>query len=104
MTHARRRWHTSGAGGADTWQEATRVHANAREGRYVARGLASEGPMGDVATSQTSDASVGRRSRGLESTQSSSRHVRKEIISEALDGRHVASLKLLRGGGELVPF
>ena len=24
-----------GAGGADTWQEATRVHVNAREGRHV---------------------------------------------------------------------
>ena len=28
-------------GGADTWQEATRVHADAREGRHVARGAGS---------------------------------------------------------------
>ena len=32
-----------GAGVADTWQEATRVHVDAREGRHVARGLACEG-------------------------------------------------------------
>ena len=34
-------WPTRGAGGAggmDTWQEATQVHADAREGRHVARG------------------------------------------------------------------
>ena len=29
---------TQGAGGADTWQEVTRVHADAREGHNVARG------------------------------------------------------------------
>ena len=40
-------WPTRGAGGADTWQEATRVHANAREGRHMAEwGLACEGPTG----------------------------------------------------------
>ena len=36
------RWPTRGAGGAqaaDTWQEATRVHAEARVGRHVARGV-----------------------------------------------------------------
>ena len=36
-----RGWPTRGAGGAqgaDTWQEATRVHADAREGRHVALG------------------------------------------------------------------
>ena len=33
-----RAWPTRGAGGADTWQEATRVHADAREGRHVASG------------------------------------------------------------------
>ena len=36
MAHARRRWRV---GGADTWQEATRVHADAREVRHVARGV-----------------------------------------------------------------
>ena len=38
-----------GAGGADTWQEATRstrVHADARVGRHVAGGLAVGGPTG----------------------------------------------------------
>ena len=89
-----RRWRV---GGANMWQEAMRVHVDAREGRHVAKGLASEGPTGNMAASQTSDASVGRRSRGPESTQSSSRHVRKEIISEALGGQHVAS----RGGVNL---
>ena len=36
-----RAWPTrgaSGAGGMDMWQEATRVHADACEGRHVARG------------------------------------------------------------------
>ena len=39
---------TQGAGGADTWQEATRVHADAREGRHMAGGggLAVGGPTG----------------------------------------------------------
>ena len=32
------RWRAGGTGGADTWQEATRVHADAREGRPVAMG------------------------------------------------------------------
>ena len=32
---------TGGAGGADTWQEAMRVHADAREGRHVASGEVS---------------------------------------------------------------
>ena len=44
-----RGWPARGAGGAwgaDTWQEATRVHADAREGRHVAGGSASEGPTG----------------------------------------------------------
>ena len=31
----------SGAGGADTWQEATWVHADAHEGRHLARGAGS---------------------------------------------------------------
>ena len=35
-----------GAQGADTWQEAMRVHADAREGHHVARRLACKGPMG----------------------------------------------------------
>ena len=36
-----------GAGGADTWQEATRVHADACEGRHMAEwGLAFGGPTG----------------------------------------------------------
>ena len=46
---ARPTWHAGGAGGADTWQEATRstwVHADARVGRHVARGLVCEGPTG----------------------------------------------------------
>ena len=44
--HAAQRWRTGGAGGADTRHEATRVHADAREGRHMARGLACEGPTG----------------------------------------------------------
>ena len=44
MAHGRRRWRVGGTG---TWQEAMRVHVDAREGRHVARGgLACEGPMG----------------------------------------------------------
>ena len=42
-----RGWPTRGAGGAqgvDTLQEATRVHADTREGRHVARRSAGEGP------------------------------------------------------------
>ena len=35
-----------GAGGTDTWQEATRVHADARVGRHVAGGLVCDGPTG----------------------------------------------------------
>ena len=35
MVHAR---HAGGVDGVDTWQEATRVHADACEGRHVARG------------------------------------------------------------------
>ena len=35
MAHARRSWCV---GGADTWQAATRVHADACEGLHVARG------------------------------------------------------------------
>ena len=35
-----------GAQGANTWQEATRIHADARVGRHVAWGLAGEGPTG----------------------------------------------------------
>ena len=31
-----RAWPTHGKGGADTWQEATQVPANAREGRHMA--------------------------------------------------------------------
>ena len=34
-----RAWPARGAGGADTWQEATRVHTDTREGRHVARGV-----------------------------------------------------------------
>ena len=42
-----RAWPTRGACSADTWQEATRVHADACEGRHVAEwGLACEGPTG----------------------------------------------------------
>ena len=41
-----RAWPTQGAGGADTWQEATPVHANAREGRHMAGGLAVGEPTG----------------------------------------------------------
>ena len=37
---------TGGAGGADTWHEATRVNTDAREGRHMARGLACERPTG----------------------------------------------------------
>ena len=33
-----RAWPTRGAGGADTGQEATQVHMDAREGCHVARG------------------------------------------------------------------
>ena len=31
-----RAWPTHGTGGADTWQDATRVPADAREGRHMA--------------------------------------------------------------------
>ena len=41
-----RAWPTQGAGSPDTWHEATRVHADAREGHHVAGGLAGEGPKG----------------------------------------------------------
>ena len=37
---------TGGAQGADTWQEATRVHTDARVGRHVAGRLVGEGPTG----------------------------------------------------------
>ena len=37
---------TGGAHGANTWQEAMRVHADARERCHVAGRLASEGPTG----------------------------------------------------------
>ena len=36
-----RAWPTRGAGGVDTWQEATWVHVDAREGRHVASGEVS---------------------------------------------------------------
>ena len=39
-----REWPTRGVGGADTWQEATRVHTDAREGRHVAGGRQVKGP------------------------------------------------------------
>ena len=39
-------WPTRGASGADMWQEATRVHADASVGCHVAGGLVCEGPMG----------------------------------------------------------
>ena len=39
-------WPALGAGGADTWQEATRVHADACVGRHVAGGLEVGGPTG----------------------------------------------------------
>ena len=44
-----RAWPTRGIGGvgsADTWHEATRVHADTHEGRHVAGGMAGEGPTG----------------------------------------------------------
>ena len=44
-----RGWPTRGVGGehdADTWQEAARVHADAREGCHMAGGSAGEGPAG----------------------------------------------------------
>ena len=41
-----RAWPMRRAGGADTWQEATRVHADAREGHHVEGGSAGEGPTG----------------------------------------------------------
>ena len=44
-----RGWPAQGVGGtqvADTWQEATRVHADAHVGRHVAGGSADGGPMG----------------------------------------------------------
>ena len=52
---------------------------------------------GDVSASWTSDAIAECRSRGLESTRSSSRHMRKKVLSDAIDGRHVAS----QGGVDL---
>ena len=39
-------WGAGGAQGADTWQEATRVHADACEVCHMARGLACKGPTG----------------------------------------------------------
>ena len=41
MAHARRRWHI---GGADTWEEATRVHTDTGEGLHMARGWRVKGP------------------------------------------------------------
>ena len=44
-----RGWPTRGASsaqGADTWQKATQVHADASEGRHMAGELACEGPTG----------------------------------------------------------
>ena len=41
-----RAWPTRGADGTDTWQETTQVHADAREGRHMAGGLAVTGHMG----------------------------------------------------------
>ena len=42
-----RAWPTGGAGGANTWQEATWVHADSHEGHHVAKwGLTCEGPTG----------------------------------------------------------
>ena len=41
MAHARRKWRASAASGADTWKEATRVDADAREGCHMARGAGS---------------------------------------------------------------
>ena len=41
-------WPTRGAGGVDMWQEATRVHADARKGRHVVEwGLAFGGTRRD---------------------------------------------------------
>ena len=37
---------SGGPQGADTWQEATRVPTDSREGHHVAGGLADEGPTG----------------------------------------------------------
>ena len=37
-------WPTRGASGTYTWQEARRVHADARVGCHVAGGLACKGP------------------------------------------------------------
>ena len=39
-----RAWPTRGAGGADMWQKATQVHADARVGRHVAGGRQVKGP------------------------------------------------------------
>ena len=39
-----RAWPTRGAGDADTWREATRVHADAREGRHMVGGWQVKGP------------------------------------------------------------
>ena len=41
-----RAWPTRGTSGANTWQEAMVVQADAREGRHVAEGLAGEGSKG----------------------------------------------------------
>ena len=37
-------WPMRGAGGADTWQEATRVHADVCQGRHMAGGWQVKGP------------------------------------------------------------
>ena len=39
-----RAWRRRGAGGADSWQEATAVHTNAHEGRHVVGGWHLEVP------------------------------------------------------------
>ena len=39
-------WPTRGAGGADTWSEATRVYVDSHEGCHVAGGSVGEGPKG----------------------------------------------------------
>ena len=42
-----------GAGGANTWQEATQVHADAREGRHMARGVGKWRAHGLVGPSES---------------------------------------------------
>ena len=58
-------WGTGGAQGVDTWQEAMWVHADAREGRHVARGAGVWRAHGLVGPSESIGAVTQMRYRAL---------------------------------------